>query len=59
MLDFYLEAGVSWKYIISWHKVEEEKIFFFFPRMIYHQLFESDQMSARLEALLRKRDLFI
>lgn len=58
MLDFYLEAGVSWKNIISWHKVEEEKGFFF-PRMIYHQLFESDQMSARLEALVRKRHLFI
>lgn len=51
----------------GWRQLEEYHIwghmrgrfFYFSAKMIYHQLFESDQMSAVLKAVLSKRDLFI
>lgn len=51
----------------GWRQLEEHHIwghmrgrfFYFSSKMIYHQLFESDQMSAVLKAVLRKWDLFI
>lgn len=43
----------------TWGQRRRRKEIFFFPRMIYHQLFKSAQMSATLEAVLRKSNLFI